>query len=277
MSLWTQRLTRFASAHTVPEQELLVIDARSTPSDMQAALRSVNPNPKRAKPWTSKWDFLIQYKYRQETPKFINPTEEYRFRFIDDTGYQIRVAEEYDPKRVRDNIVRQAFANFAYVAVITAEETILHKRISPSTETPPRTEPTTIPEELLVLVSDVQASTPPDELSKGINKDGRFLARIEPESYQVLKHVSEQENLSLNEALNLILLQFGSYPRDWKEIHAQIQFNFLQLELVQDLIETSQRHEEMMIRLLESGSVEELSRELRALENERALRKASMS
>ena len=77
--------------------------------------------------------------------------------------------------------------------------------------------------------------------------------------------------------MNLILVRFGSYPKDWKEIHAQIEFNLLQLELVQDLIETSQRHEEMMIRLLESGSVEELSRELRAIENERALRKASMS
>ena len=172
MSLWTQRLTRLASAHSVPEQELLVIDARATPGEMQAVLRSVNPNPKRAKPWTSQWDFLIQYKYRKETPKFINPTKEYSFRFIDNTGYQIRVSKGFDPKRVRDDITRQAFSNFTYVIVITPEGTTLHKRVDPLTRTPLRTEPITIPEEPLVLAADVPAPITPDEISKGINKDG---------------------------------------------------------------------------------------------------------
>jgi hypothetical protein len=52
-------------------------------------------------------------------------------------------------------------------------------------------------------------------------KEGQFHARLDTPAFAVLKRISEQESLSLNDAMNLILRQYGTYPRDWIEMNAK--------------------------------------------------------
>jgi len=273
IKLWKKRLARHALALGIPEKDILLVDTKSTPEDIQTALRSLNPNPSaRVYPWTSRWHFLLQY---IKCPEFLEPTEQYEFHYLEQTCFQIQVADGFDPARVREDLIRQAGGYFTHVIVVTDTGTEVRKRTGPPEEFPPQFEVSTTPDE--PMVTKGEQPTPNDPAPKipkgGIAIDGRFLARLGPEAVSELEHVAETEDISLNEALDLVLRRHRYYPRDWREIHEQVQYNILQLELVEELMEASQRHEEMLLRLLEGGTVDSLIQEFRMLEREGKLPK----
>lgn len=264
IKLWKKRLARHALALGVAEKDILLVDAKSNPADVQAAIRSLTPNPPRAKPWTSRWHFLLQYIRR---PEFLEPAEQYDYHYLEQTCYQILVNEGFDPVQVREDLIRQASGYFTHIIVVSDAGTEVRKRIGPVGEFPPRFETSTIPDKPLVAANEV-SMTEETPTTKGVAKDGRILIKLEPEALSELLHVAEAEGMNFTEVVNLVLRRHRHYPRDWREIHEQVNYNILQLELVQELIEACQRHEEMVIRLLESGTVDELIREVRQMERE---------
>ena len=205
IKLWKKRLARHATTLGIPEGDILLVDAKSTPADIQAALHSLNPNPSaRQYPWTSRWHFLLQY---VRAPEFLEPTEQYEYHYLEQTCYQILVAEGFDAHRVREDLIRQACGHFSHVIVVTDTGTEVRKLLGPPEEFPPRFETTTTPDE--PLVTKEEQPTPeqpaPKTPKSGISIDGRFLARLGPEAVAELEHVAENEDISLNEALDLII------------------------------------------------------------------------
>jgi len=55
---WQRRLSRLATANGLLLEGRCVIDARSTPQEVQTTLWSLIANPKRITPWTSKRSYL---------------------------------------------------------------------------------------------------------------------------------------------------------------------------------------------------------------------------
>ena len=63
-------------------------------------------------------------------------------------------------------------------------------------------------------MSDDQ-SAPTSESSKPGNiPGGKFAARLTPKSVEYLRLISESEDISLNDALNLIIQRQSQYPKD---------------------------------------------------------------
>jgi len=264
IKLWKKRFARHALALGVAEKDILLVDTKSNPVDVQAAIRSLMPNPPKAKPWTSRWHFLLQY---IRCPEFLEPTEQYDYHYLEQTCYQILVNEGFDPVQVREDLIRQAAGYFTHIIFVSDAGTEVRKRIDPAGEFPLRFETSTIPDEPLVAANEMSMPEKTPTI-KGVSKDGRILIKLEPEALSELLHVAEAEGMNFTEVVNLVLRRHRHYPRDWREIHEQVNYNILQLELVQELVETSQRHEEMVLRLLESGTVDELIQEVRKLERE---------
>ncbi len=182
------------------------------------ALRSLDPSPPRAKPWTSRWHFLLQY---LKCPEFLEPTDQYEFHYLEQTCYQILVTDGFDPDRVREDLIRQAGGHFTHIIVVTDTGTEVRKRLGPPEEFPPRFESELSPEEPLVSPDELPA---PEHapVPKGVAKDGRLLVKLEPEALSELLHIAEAEGINLTEAVNLVLRRHRHYPRDWREIHEQV-------------------------------------------------------
>ena len=267
IKLWKKRLARHARALGIPEMDILLVDAKSAPADVQTAIRSLTVNPPRAKAWTSRWHFLLQFHHRKE---FLKPTGEFDYHYLEQTCYQILVSDGFDSIRVREDLIHRGAAFFSHIVVVTDAGTELRKRIGSADEFPPRFETSAVTSEPLVASDELPTAAEAPDI-KGVAKDGRILIKLEPEALGELLHLAEAEGLNYTEVVNLVLRRHRHYPRDWKEIYEQVNYNFLQLELVQELVEASQRHEELILRLLERGDVDELISEVRRLEREGAI------
>ena len=118
--------------------------------------------------------------------------------------------------------------------------------------------PSLPPEKPLTSASPESKNTPNPDDSGLI----RLTARLEPEVHRYLKFVSETEDISLNDALNLVISRYHHYPQDMAEIHRQITYCKGQLEIIRMQMELSEVHEGRLIELIESGQVEERLREM---------------
>ena len=58
-----------------------------------------------------------------------------------------------------------------------------------------------------------------------------------------LKMIAEAEQLSLNDAINLIISRYRYYPKDMAEIHEQVTHALSQLEVIEGQLELCALHE----------------------------------
>jgi hypothetical protein len=103
---------------------------------------------------------------------------------------------------------------------------------------------------------------------------GKFLARLDPDVVEYLKLISETEDLSLNDALNITIRRQKYYPKDMREIHEQMEYMLGELEVVQSQLDLCGLHEEHLIEMIEGGKVEERLHEMRDAEEAATLAKA---
>jgi hypothetical protein len=109
-----------------------------------------------------------------------------------------------------------------------------------------------------------------------VDQDGqvRFTARLDPDTYKYLKLISETEDLSMNDALNITIRRQKHYPKDMQEIHAQVEYMLGELEVVQGQLDLCALHEEHLIEMIEGGKVEERLHDMRDAEEAATLAKA---
>jgi hypothetical protein len=74
------------------------------------------------------------------------------------------------------------------------------------------------------------------------------------------------ERMTLNEAVNLTVRRYEEMPKDFVELGAQIRYAIGELEVITAMLETSQRSDEILIKLIEGGSLDDLLSTLREAE-----------
>jgi len=91
----------------------------------------------------------------------------------------------------------------------------------------------------------------------------QLTARLTPESHRYLELMAEAEDISLNDALNLVISRQYHYPKDMAEIHQVLTYLQGQFDLIAAQMELSQQYENRLIDLIEGGEVEKRLEEIR--------------